>query len=324
LVTTISASALTVSVGVSALASKLENLYFVSKRTGAAASSLKAFDFAARNLGISTETAFGAVESLAKFLRNNPAGEGYLATLGVRRAMPMASCATRSTSCPTSARNWPRSRPGWQASTATLGIDENLLLAMRDGDFAKFMQQYREMSRNNGLDKAAEDAHRSWSRCAAGHDVREFRHQGRGRAAAQGRAAARSVQRWFEDHSDEIADVSQTSRAPSWSPPALGPPLSWLVDQFIELDKATDGWSTKILLLVGAFGALGGFKIVSGIWKMVAAVRALGAANAAAALPLVLACGRCWGRSCGAGGWLAARLPFLADGRRWLRSTAAA
>ncbi|MFX5521473.1 hypothetical protein ABTD78_19635, partial [Acinetobacter baumannii] len=52
-------------------------------------------------------------------------------------------------------------RPTWLAAQYgnVLGIDQNLLLAMRNGDFARFMQQYREMSKNNGLDKAAEDAH---------------------------------------------------------------------------------------------------------------------------------------------------------------------
>lgn len=54
LITTISGAALTLGAGVSAFASKLERLYFVSQRTGAAATSLRAFDFAARNLGVST------------------------------------------------------------------------------------------------------------------------------------------------------------------------------------------------------------------------------------------------------------------------------
>lgn len=319
LVTTISASALAVSVGVSALASKLENLYFVSKRTGAAATSLKAFDFAARNLGISTETAFGAVESLAKFLRNNPAGEGYLATLGVQTRN--ANGELRDTVDILSDLGAELAkRPTYLATQYgnVLGIDENLLLAMRDGDFAKFMQQYREMSRRNGLDKAAEDAHQFMVALRGlGTTFENFGIKVEGALLRKVGPQLDRFQKWFEDHSDEIADrAADIAAAILAAATALGPPLSWLVDQFIELDKATDGWSTKIMLLVGAFGALGGFKIVSGIWKMVAAVRALGAANAAAAAAGgASAAGGAAGAGAVAGagaGWLARFLPWAA------------
>ncbi|MDT6962907.1 phage tail tip lysozyme [Cupriavidus sp. SZY C1] len=319
LVTTISASALAVSVGVSALASKLENLYFVSKRTGAAANSLKAFDFAARNLGISTETAFGAVESLAKFLRNNPAGEGYLASIGVQTRNAngelrdtvdiLADIGTELAKRPT----WLSSQYG-----KILGIDENLLLAMRDGDFAKFMQQYREMSRRNGLDKAAEDAHAFMVALRGlGTTFENFAIKVEGALLRRVGPQLARFQKWFEDHSGEISErVAEIASAILAAAAALGPPLSWLADKFIELDQATDGWSTKIMLLVGAFGALGGFKIVSGIWKMVAAVRALGAANAAAAAAGGASAA---GGAAGAGGaaaagagWLARFLPWAA------------
>lgn len=319
LVTTISASALAVSVGVSALASKLENLYFVSRRTGAAANSLKAFDFAARNMGISTETAFGAVESLAKFLRNNPAGEGYLATLGVQTRN--ANGELRDTVDILSDLGAELAkRPTWLSSQYgnILGIDENLLLAMRDGDFARFMQQYREMSRRNGLDKAAEDAHAFMVALRGlGTTFENFAIKVEGALLRRVGPQLARFQKWFEDHSGEISErVAEIASAILAAAAALGPPLSWLADKFIELDQATDGWSTKIMLLVGAFGALGGFKIVSGIWKMVAAVRALGAANAAAAAAGgVSAAGGAAGAGVAAGagaGWLARFLPWAA------------
>ena len=315
LVTTISASALAVSVGVSALASKLENLYFVSKRTGAAATSLKAFDFAARNLGISTETAFGAVESLAKFLRNNPAGEGYLASIGVQTRN--ANGELRDTvDILADIGTELAKRPTWLSSQYgnILGIDENLLLAMRDGDFAKFMQQYREMSRRNGLDKAAEDAHAFMVALRGlGTTFENFAIKVEGALLRKVGPQLARFQKWFEDHSGEISErVGDIASAILAAAAALGPPLSWLADKFIELDKATDGWSTKIMLLVGAFGALGGFKIVSGIWKMVAAVRALGVANAAAAAAGgASAAGGAAAGGAAAGGLLSRFLPWL-------------
>ncbi|MFX5684554.1 hypothetical protein ABTE42_20725, partial [Acinetobacter baumannii] len=63
---------------------------------------------------------------------------------------------------------------------------------------------------------------------------------------------------------------------------AMGPPLAAIADIFVSLDKATDGWSTKILVAIAAFKVLGGFQLVAGIWKMVTALRAMGAASAVA------------------------------------------
>lgn len=320
LVTTLSASALTVSVGVSALASKLENLYFVSQRTGAAATSLKAFAFAARNLGITSETAFGAVESLAKFLRNNPASEGYLASIGVQTRDANGELRDTVDILADIGKEL-ASKPTWLASQYgnVLGIDENLLLAMRNGDFDRFMKQYREMSRNSGLDKAAEDSHRFMVQ------LRELGATFENLAIKVEGALLRKIgpllerfQRWFADHSDEIAErVADVAKAILAAVEVVGPPLRWLADMFVDLDKATDGWSTKIALLVGAFGALGGFKIVSGIWKMFAAVRALGAATAAAGAAsgaggaAAGAAGAAGAGAVAARGWIARTLPFL-------------
>jgi Phage tail lysozyme len=317
LVTTISASALAVSAGVAAFASKLERIYFVAQRTGAAATSLKAFDFAARNLGISSETAFGAVESLAKFLRNNPAGEGYLATLGVRTRDANGELRDTVDILADIGKEL-ADKPTWLASQYgnILGIDENLLLAMRSGDFGKFMQQYRDMSRDSGLDKAAEDSHRFMVQLRQlGTTFENFGIKVEGALLRKVGPLLERFQRWFDEHSDEIAErVGDIAKAILSAIEAAGPPLRWLADQFIELDKVTDGWSTKILLLVGAFGALGGFKIVSGLWKMVAALRAMGTATAAVAA--AGGAGGAGGAAAGAGaaasgGWLARAFPFL-------------
>lgn len=317
LVTTIGASALAVGAGVAAFASKLERIYFVAQRTGAAATSLKAFDFAARNLGISSETAFGAVESLAKFLRNNPAGESYLSSLGV--STRDANGELRDTvDILADIGKELAEKPTWLASQYgnILGIDENLLLAMRSGDFAKFMQQYRDMSRNSGLDKAAEDSHRFMVQLRQlGTTFETFGIKVEGALLRKVGPLLERFQRWFDEHADEIAErVADIARAILVAVETLGPPLRWLADQFIELDKVTDGWSTKVLLLVGAFGALGGFKIVSGLWKMVAALRAMGTATAAVAA--AGGAGGAGGAAAGAGaaasgGWLARAFPFL-------------
>ncbi|WP_230951191.1 mannosyl-glycoprotein endo-beta-N-acetylglucosamidase [Burkholderia anthina] len=276
-----SGAALTVSAGVAAFASKLERLYFVSQRTHASAANLRGFEFAARNMGVSAEAATGTIENLARFLRNNPAGEGYLATLGVqtrnangelRDTVDIMSDLGKSLA----------NKPTWLASQYgnILGIDENLMLAMRNGDFEKLLAQYREMSKTTGLDKAADDSHRFMTQLRGlGTSFENLGIRVEGAMLQKIGPQLDRFQRWMDDHGDEIANrIADIASAILKVAEAAGPPLAKLVDRLIELDRATDGWSTKILLLGVALKALGVFKIAGGIWKMVAALRAGGAA----------------------------------------------
>lgn len=285
LIATVSGAALTVSAGVAAFASKLERLYFVSQRTGASATNLRGFEFAARNMGVSAEAATGTIENLARFLRNNPAGEGYLATLGVqtrnangelRDTVDIMSDLGKSLA----------NKPTWLASQYgnILGIDENLMLAMRNGDFEKLLAQYREMSKSTGLDKAADDSHRFMTQLRGlGTSFENLGIRVEGAMLQKIGPQLERFQRWMDEHGDEIANrITDIANAVVKAAAAMGPPLAWLADKFVELDRGTDGWSTKILLLGVALRALGVFKIAGGIWKMVAALRAAGAATTAA------------------------------------------
>ncbi|MBJ9624606.1 lysozyme family protein [Burkholderia multivorans] len=285
LIATVSGAALTVSAGVAAFASKLERLYFVSQRTGASAANLRGFEFAARNMGVSAEAATGTIENLARFLRNNPAGEGYLATLGVqtrnangelRDTVDIMSDLGKSLA----------NKPTWLASQYgnILGIDENLLLAMRNGDFERFLKQYREMSQTTGLDKAADDAHQFMTQLRGlGTTFENLGIRVEGAMLHKVGPQLDRFQRWVDEHGDEIAakigDIANTLLKVA---EAAGPPLGKLVDLLLELDHATDGWSTKILLLGVALKALGIFKIAGGLWKIVGALRAGGAAASGA------------------------------------------
>ncbi|MCW5179013.1 mannosyl-glycoprotein endo-beta-N-acetylglucosamidase [Burkholderia cenocepacia] len=273
------------SAGVAAFASKLERLYFVSQRTGASATNLRGFEFAARNMGVSAEAATGTIENLARFLRNNPAGEGYLATLGVqtrnsngelRDTVDIMSDLGKSLA----------NKPTWLASQYgnILGIDENLMLAMRNGDFEKLLAQYREMSKSTGLDKAADDSHRFMTQLRGlGTSFENLGIRVEGAMLQKIGPQLERFQRWMDEHGDEIANrITDIANAVVKAAAAMGPPLAWLADKFVELDRGTDGWSTKILLLGVAMRALGVFKIAGGIWKMVAALRAAGAATTAA------------------------------------------
>ncbi|HDR9022692.1 TPA: mannosyl-glycoprotein endo-beta-N-acetylglucosamidase [Burkholderia vietnamiensis] len=285
LIATVSGAALTVSAGVAAFASKLERLYFVSQRTGASAANLRGFEFAARNMGVSAEAATGTIENLARFLRNNPAGEGYLATLGVqtrnangelRDTVDIMSDLGKSLG----------NKPTWLASQYgnILGIDENLLLAMRNGDFEKFLKQYREMSKTTGLDKAADDSHRFMTQLRGlGTTFENLGIRVEGAMLQKVGPSLDRFQHWMDEHGDEIANrIADIASAILKVAEVAGPALAKLADTFIALDHATGGWSTRILLLGVALKALGVFKIAGGLWKIAAALRAGGAAASGA------------------------------------------
>ncbi|KVP77535.1 mannosyl-glycoprotein endo-beta-N-acetylglucosamidase [Burkholderia ubonensis] len=286
LITTISGAALTVSAGVAAFASKLERLYFVAQRTGASATSLRGFEFAARNMGVSAEAATGTIENLARFLRNNPAGEGYLATLGVQTRN--ANGELRDTVDIMSDLGAALAKkPTWLASQygSILGIDENLMLAMRNGDFEKLLKQYREMSKTTGLDKAADDSHRFMTQLRGlGTTFENLGIRVEGAMLQKIGPQLDRFQKWMEEHGEQIANrIADIANAVLKAAEVMGPPLAWLADKFVELDHGTNGWSTKILLLGVALKALGVFRIAKGIWKAAAALRAMGAAGTGAA-----------------------------------------
>ncbi|MCA8177446.1 mannosyl-glycoprotein endo-beta-N-acetylglucosamidase [Burkholderia multivorans] len=282
LISTISGAALTVGAGVSAFASKLERLYFVAQRTGASAANLRGFEFAARNMGVSAEAATGTIENLARFLRNNPAGEGYLATLGVqtrnangelRDTVDIMSDLGKSLA---NKQTWLASQYG-----NILGIDENLMLAMRNGDFEKLLAQYREMSKSTGLDKAADDAHQFMTQLRGlGTSFENLGIRVEGAMLQKIGPQLDRFQRWMDEHGDEIANrITDIANAVVRAAAAMAPAVAWLADKFVELDHGTDGWSTKILLLGVALKALGVFRIAGGILKMAGALRAAGAAG---------------------------------------------
>ncbi|KVU18299.1 hypothetical protein [Burkholderia ubonensis] len=286
LIATISGAALTVSAGVAAFASKLERLYFVAQRTGASATSLRGFEFAARNMGVSAEAATGTIENLARFLRNNPAGEGYLATLGVQTRN--ANGELRDTVDIMSDLGAALAKkPTWLASQYgnILGIDENLMLAMRNGDFEKLLKQYREMSKTTGLDKAADDSHRFMTQLRGlGTTFENLGIRVEGAMLRKIGPQLDRFQRWMDEHGEQIANrIADIANAVLKAAEVMGPPLAWLADKFVELDRGTNGWSTKILLLGVALKALGVFRIAKGIWKAAAALRAMGANGTGAA-----------------------------------------
>ncbi|KVZ79925.1 hypothetical protein [Burkholderia ubonensis] len=286
LITTISGAALTVSAGVAAFASKLERLYFVAQRTGAAETSLKSLEYAARNFGVSSEQAIGTVENLARMLRNVPGSEGLLQQMGVQTRDANGNLRD-SVDLLTDLGSQLAKLPQYEANAygGVFGIDENLLLAMRNGDFDKFVKQYREMSKSTGLNKASDDAHKFMvSLRGIGTTFENLGIRVEGAMLQKIGPQLDRFQRWMDEHGEQIANrIADIANAVLKAAEVMGPPLAWLADKFVELDRGTDGWSTKILLLAFALKALGVFRIAKGIWKAAAALRAMGAAGTGAA-----------------------------------------
>lgn len=69
---------------VQSFASSMEKLYYASKRTDTSVSQLQAFGFAAGQIGLNGDAMQGAIENMAKALRNNPGLTALLKSLGVK------------------------------------------------------------------------------------------------------------------------------------------------------------------------------------------------------------------------------------------------
>ena len=285
LVSTVQGAALAISASVAGFASKIEHLYFVGRRVGATENSLRALSGAARDFGVSADAALGSVESIAKFMRNNPAGESYIASLGVQTRD--ANGNLRDTvDLVADIGKVMASKPTWLASQygSVLGIDENLLLAMRDPAFVERLRQIRKESENNGMSRAAKDAHEL---------MNSLRDLGRTadnmftmiQADLQQKVGPelKRFGAWFKENSPEIAKrISDVAQVVLRMAETIMPVLGTAIEKFIEWDKATNGWTTNILLTVAALKVLGGFQILSGLAKLSGALRGVGAAAAAA------------------------------------------
>lgn len=285
LVATIQGAALTIGASVAGFASKIESLYFVGRRVGATENSLRALGGAARDFGVSADVALGSVEAIAKFMRNNPAGESYIASLGVQTRDANGNLRDTVDLVADIGRVM-AAKPTWLASqySSVLGIDENLMLAMRDPAFVERLQQIRKESENNGMSRAAKDAHELMN------SIREL-----GRTAdnmftliqadLQQKVGPelKRFSAWFKDNAPEIAKrISDVAQVVLRMAETILPVLGAVIEKFVEWDKATNGWTTNILLAVAALKALGGFQILSGLGKLSAALRGVGGAAAAA------------------------------------------
>jgi hypothetical protein len=158
----VEATALSVVAFTAKIASGLDQLYWASQRTGATVAGIQAIGYAASQAGSSAEAARGSLESLSRFMRNNPGAEGFLNRLGVQTrdaSGNMRDMASIFTGVGQQLSKMPYYRANQYAQM--LGIDENTLMAMRRG-LGQFSAQYTQMAKAIGFnaDQAAVSSNR--------------------------------------------------------------------------------------------------------------------------------------------------------------------
>lgn len=151
----VEATALAVVAFTAKIASGLDNLYWMSQRTGATVNGIRQIGYAVSQMGGSVEAARGSLESLSRFMRNNPGSEGFLNRLGVQTrdaSGNMRDMASIFTGVGEKLSNMPYYRANQYAQM--LGIDENTLMAMRRG-LGQFNAQYTQMAKAIGYNADA-------------------------------------------------------------------------------------------------------------------------------------------------------------------------
>ncbi|WP_225535452.1 hypothetical protein, partial [Acinetobacter towneri] len=139
-------------VAVRQTASELDKLYFSSQRIGASVTNINAYGNAIAQLGGSAEGAIGSLDSLAEKMRNSPGYEGMINSLGVQTKDANGAVRDR-VEVMKDLSGVLSKMPAYQANAyaSSLGIDQNTLMAMRDGKFVSNMEKYQKIQKELGM-----------------------------------------------------------------------------------------------------------------------------------------------------------------------------
>lgn len=139
-------------VAVRQTAGELDKLYYSSQRIGASVTNINAYGNAIAQLGGSAEGAIGSLESLAEKMRNSPGYESQIKSLGVDTRNANGEMRDR-VEMMKDLSGVLSKMPAYQANAyaSSLGIDQNTLLAMRDGKFMSNMEKYQKIQKELGM-----------------------------------------------------------------------------------------------------------------------------------------------------------------------------
>ena len=279
LATTITGIAVTAGIAITAFSSNLEDLYFAAQRTGNSATSLKSFEFAARNLGVSANESRAAVESLSRWLNLTPGGASWLEGLGVKTKDANGNLLETTQILQNLGAHY-RNLPKWQGQQVAdrLGVGYNMLLALENPQFSGDVARDKK-KRGPGFDKTTADAHRYQMAIrglgdtfeALGAKIEEA-------LITRGGPSLKALEKWINENGDKIAGTIADWVKAIWDfGLKAAPVIGSVIEYFKKLDHDTDGLSTKILAAVVALKLLGGFGVISGILQLATAFSALAA-----------------------------------------------
>src|SRR6185312_2500147 len=127
----------------------------------ASVQNIQALGFAAGQMGSTAEAARASLEGLARFMRNNPGGEGLIRSLGVQTRNANGELRDTSETLQDLGKRF-AALPFYRANAyaQVLGIDEKTLIALRQG-VGQFSGEYQAMLKAAGVDsqQAAKSSH---------------------------------------------------------------------------------------------------------------------------------------------------------------------
>ncbi|EOC1314427.1 hypothetical protein [Cronobacter turicensis] len=256
----VEATALSVVAFTAKIASGLDQLYWASQRTGATVAGIQAIGYAASQAGSSAEAARGSLESLSRFLRNNPGAEGFLNRLGVQTrdaSGNMRDMASIFTGVGQQLNKMPYYRANQYAQM--LGIDENTLMAMRRG-MGQFGAQYSQMAKAIGFnaDQAAVSSNRFMTSLRAFSQMAGMASQKIGSNLTEGLAGSiDTLRKQIVDNFPKIEQVITSGvKGILWLADVIGR----VIYRLIQAGADIAGWWTSLdkstQRLIEVFGAL--------------------------------------------------------------------
>lgn len=279
----IASTAVAVAWGVTRIASNLETLYFASIRTGSSATQLEAFELAARRMGAQAGSGLQSVEALAAFFRNNPNGMGAVAlktwfpSANINEKDPVKTLVEIGKAMQT--MDYYQAKLRGNAA----GLSDEQVWFLRQPGLGSMLDQ---MQKNLGpnFNKATEDAHKFENSLglletrleAFGATVIDVLEKKFGWSLDK-------LSAWLDKNGESLT-VSLVKGLEKFLGyvERLEPKLEWLLDQLVKLDKATNGWSTILIVLSAVMPGL-----VTGIISLGGALAGLAIGGAAKGIGLL-------------------------------------
>jgi len=258
--TVVEAAAGTVLLFTTKIAAGLDDLYWASQRTGASVAGIKAIGYAAAQTGSNAEAARGSLESLARFMRNNPGAEGFLNRLGVQTRdasgnMRDMSAVFTGVGQQLSKMSYPRANQYAQM----LGIDENTLMAMRRG-IGEYMGQYNAMKSAIGFnpDQAAAASNRFMTSLRSLGEMAGMARDKIGSNLADGLAGSiDNLRKQILDNFPKIEDtITRGVKGLLWLADTIGRVVYRLIQAAGDIREWWKGLDTATQHLIETFGAL--------------------------------------------------------------------